>query len=106
MVKANEKQQQIFEEYEEVSNEYRIWKPQIADVLVGKIIKRQKSNFGMSFVLEVEDDLVLLPNHAMLETLLGRCAIGDNVRIVCTGTIPSTKGKNPLMQYKVFLKKA
>lgn len=99
-----QKQNKLQEEYEEVSNEHMIWKPQIADVLIGKIIKRQKSNFGMSFVIENDDGQYLLPNHQMLEDLLGRCAIGDNVRIVCGETIKTTKGMN-LTTYKVFVKK-
>ena len=101
----NEKQNVINEEYDEVSNDFKIWKPQIADVLIGKIVKRQKSSYGNSFVIEKDDELFLLPNHQVLESLLERCHIGDNVRVVCTGTQPNTKGKNPTMLYKVFIKK-
>jgi hypothetical protein len=100
------KQTSLDNEYEEINSENRlIWKPQIADVLTGTIMRRQKSNFGNSFIIETDNkESYILPNHQMLEDLLGKCMIGDKVRIVCGETIETSNGKN-LQTYKVFLKK-
>jgi hypothetical protein len=103
MTKENVKE----ENYEEVSNEYKIWKPSLNDEIEGTIVKRQKSSFGQSYVLEKDDELYLLPNHAILEGLLDRCHIGDRVRIVCTGFQEAKeKGKNKTTLYKVFIKRS
>jgi hypothetical protein len=104
MTKPKDEQIKLSEEYTEVTNKQGIWKPVIGDYISGKIVKRQKSNFGESFVLETDDGEVLLPNHKVLENLLSRCYIGDTVRVECIGTTPSNKGHD-IMLYKVFLRK-
>ncbi len=103
MVK-DEKQTKIQEEYSEVVSEQKIWKPFVGAKISGKIVKRVKGMHGNSFVLELDGENYLLPNHKVLEELLSRCYIGDVVRIECIGTAPS-KFSNETMLYKVFVKK-
>jgi hypothetical protein len=103
MVK-NEKQNKLEEEFSEVVSEQKVWKPFAGAKISGKIVKRIKSNYGSSFVLELDNETYLLPNHKVLEELLNKCYIGDVVRIECVGTAPS-KFSNETMLYKVFVKK-
>jgi hypothetical protein len=104
MQKPKEKQKTIDQAYEEITNDRNIWKPKPGDTIEGTIVKRQKSNFGMSFILENDDGEHILPNHQLLETLLGKCMIGDDVRVICEEPIKTSNGQT-LRVYKVFLKK-
>jgi hypothetical protein len=106
MAKVKEQQIKLEEEYNKVESSQNIWKPQINDVIEGKILKRQKSNFGNSFVLEVKGEPYLLPNHTVLEDLLTRCYIGDLVKVQCVGKTEGKQGKNGTMLYMVWVKKA
>lgn len=100
-------QSKLDKEYEEVTNEYKIWKPVVNDEIIGKIVKQQKGKFGLSYVLEKDNEMFLLPNHRVLTDLLNKCHIGDSVKIVCSGKVAATKeGNNDTMMYKVFVKKA
>ena len=107
MVKLNEKQTALEESFEEVTSEFTAWKPSVNDTITGKIVRRIKSNYGVSSVIENKDGEFILPNHAILSALLEKCAIGDTVKINCVGMEKSkTPGKNDMTLYKVFIKKA
>lgn len=109
----NEKQehnetQQGLEDFEEVSNDFKPWKPsKSGEEIIGTISRKIKGNFGFSYVLETEQGDVIMPNHAILMSLLDRCNINDTVKIVYLGTQKSKdKGKNDTKTYKLYVKKA
>jgi hypothetical protein len=95
------KQEKLIE-YEEMKPvEQQYWKPTTDSEIKGKIIKQQKSKFGMSYVLETTDGNFVLPNHVVLDSLLSMCEIGDNVKITCTGSVKNKTGNNTQL-YKLF----
>lgn len=99
----NKQEKLIENEFEEVtSTEQQYWKPTIESEIQGTIIRRQKSTFGMSYVIETKEGAVVLPNHVVLEGLLNKCDIGDKVKIICYGAEPNKKGNNTLL-YKLFV---
>lgn len=92
--------------YQEVKNNYTYWKPTKGDEIEGKLLRKFKSNFGESFVLDLGSDiLVVLPGHTVLSGLLSRVVIGEEVHIICLGESEEhKKGQKPSMLYKVFVK--
>lgn len=98
------KQEKISEYVEVKAQEIMYWRPMTNSEIEGKIIRKQKSKFGETYVLETTDGLFGLPNHTVLDALLAMCEIGDSVKIKCTGSVENKKGNNTQL-YQLFAKK-
>jgi len=79
------------------------WQPEKEDEeVVGNIIQIVESKYGKEYIIEVgENERITTPAHMMLQNKLAGCKVGDNIKIVYRGEVPSGKG-SPLKKYRVF----
>ena len=95
------------EDWEEVkAGNY--WSPEKeGEAVEGVIISMDDEKFGLKVTLEQKDKkLVVLPSHAVLQSRIKNCKVGDVVKVVFEKTeLPTVKGHNPTNIYKVMKKK-
>lgn len=83
------------------------WSPdKEGEAVEGVIISIDKGQWGLKITLEQKDKkLIVLPNHAVLQSRLQNCKIGDLIKVVFEKTeLPTVKGHNPTNIYKVLRK--
>jgi len=94
------------EQWEEVqAGNY--WNPKKENESVeGIIISMDKEKFGLKVTLEQPDKkMVVLPSHAVLQSRIQNCKVGDRVKVIFERTeLPAVKGHNPTNIYKVLKK--
>lgn len=100
----NEKESES--EWEEMK-EGNFWSPEKeGDSIEGVIISMDSDDFGLKVVLELKDaKRITLPSHAVLQSRIKSCKVGDVVKIVFEKKeLPKIKGHNPTNIYKVHRK--
>jgi len=97
-------------EWQPVESNRNFWNPEKeGEELIGKITEIADGMYGKRFTIETKKDgkeeMIAMPSHKVLQSRLSMCAIGDEVKIVFTGTQPpKVRGENPTKLYDVFKK--
>ena len=84
------------------------WSPEKeGESVEGTIIGMDEEKFGLKVTLEQKDKKqVVLPSHAVLQSRIKNCKVGDTVKVIFEKTeLPTVKGHNPTNIYKVMKKK-
>lgn len=95
-------------EWEEVKAG-NFWNPEKeGETIEGVIISMEEGQFGKEITIEQNDKkMITLPNHAVLQSRMKNCKIGDVVKIVFEKIeLPKIKGHKPTNIYKVLRKAA
>ena len=83
------------------------WDPEKeGESVEGVIISMDEEKFGLKVTIEQSDKkLVVLPSHAVLQSRIKNCKVGDLVKVIFEKTeLPTVKGHNPTNIYKVMRK--
>jgi len=98
------KQETKEQEFERVESDVNFWKPEIGDVLVGEVSGVFRGGYGdQKIVTGTDGEDYVMPNHAMLVSLLQKFEVGNIVKIICTDEkAAKEKGKNPMKVYEVY----
>jgi len=97
--------------WEVVESVRSFWNPtKEGEELRGRLVTIGDGAYGKEFTLKVtkedgKEQDVKLPAHKMLQGLCGSLILGDEVKVIFTGTQPpKVKGESPLRVYQVFRK--
>jgi len=94
------------ERWEEVKSD-NLWYPSTpGEFIEGIIILMEEERYGLKVTIEQKNKKqIVLPSHAVLQSRIKNCSIGDTIKVVFEKTeLPSVKGHNPTNIYKVFRK--
>jgi hypothetical protein len=83
------------------------WSPEKeGESIEGVIIGMDEEKFGLKVTVEQKDKKqIVLPSHAVLQSRIKNCKVGDIVKVVFERTeLPTIKGHNPTNIYKVLRK--
>lgn len=98
------------DEWQMIESNRIFWNPEKpGEELIGKLVTIGDGAYGKEFTLKVTKDSkeqdVKLPAHKMLQGLCSSLVLGDEVKVVFTGTQPpKVKGESPLRVYQLFRK--
>ena len=83
------------------------WQPEQGTELTCTLLKRIEGKYGSQMLVRASTgDLLFLPQHKALESLLVTVVPGDELRILPDGEKASTKqGMKAMQLYKVFVRR-
>ena len=90
----------------ESDSQLNFWHPEQKDEeLSGEVVKREEGNFGAQYTLRKDDGSeVTTPSHKVLQARMEKTAIGQTVRIVFIGEVPSKViGRKATQMYEVYV---
>jgi len=82
------------------------WKPNISEVIAGKVIEIREGTYGKQHVIEGEglEKPLMLPSHKQLQGLLSSINVGAVIKVqLVRQEPPKVRGENPLNIYEVHV---